>query len=174
MSLQDDTDFDNQDDDTEQQQPRMVQMSRKDIRALEKKANAAATAETRAQTAEAELSIFRAGFTDLNERQTKALLSSVGDDRSVESFKTAAADLWPDRYGTSNEDQEADAEAQQHQRLSSTLAGGQPGAGGKVTPTEAADAALSTATRIPSPEEQAAWVAAYAANGGATSHNSGR
>lgn len=112
-----------EEDQQEEDQPRMVQMSRRDIRALERKAKAAEQATAEANAALRELAFLKAGIPDTGPGR---LFSKAYDgELNAEAIRQAAIDFEIIREEASVPDDELAA----HTRMTATASGAAPSTG---------------------------------------------
>lgn len=92
-----------QDDDTGEQ---YVQLTRAQIRTMERDAKSARKSQQEADSLRRELALSRSGIGDLSERQQKALYASIDGDVTADSLREAATDLGFYKPAASTEDAE--------------------------------------------------------------------
>lgn len=114
-------------DDFDETEPEAEQPKRNFRRELEERATAA---EQKAAALERENAIFKAGISGLSERQMRSLTREIEGDPTPESVKAAAAELWPERFGTnaSKDDVPADERTQLDQVTAATTGAQSTGA----------------------------------------------
>jgi hypothetical protein len=110
-------------EDHEDEQPRMVQMERKHIRALERKANAADQARSEAQAALRELAFLKAGIPDTG--PGKLFSKAYDGELTAEAIRQAALD-----YEIIIEEASVpEDELATHTRMTNTASGASPSSG---------------------------------------------
>lgn len=137
----DENDTDDGNDDG--QQERYVQLTRQQIRALERDAKSARKAADEAAALRRELAFARAG-SDFTERQQKALLATIEGDLTPEAIREAAVEL--NFIAAPAVDKAAQAEAHELTRMA------QPAPGSADSPDEDPIARLHRAAEEGGPE----------------------
>jgi hypothetical protein len=123
-------------EDEPEDQPRMVQMARKDIRALERQAKAGDEARREAEAAKRELAFLKAGIPETG--PGKLFVKAYDGELSAEAIHEAAME-----YGIiAEEPSVSDDELAVHTRMTNTASGASPSTG-KVDITAELNAAKS-------------------------------
>lgn len=114
-----DYDLDN-DDAEDSDSERYVQLTRQQIRAMERDAKQARKAQEELAEARREIALTRAGLGDLSPAKQKALLANIDGDFTADAAKAAAVELG---FLQAEPDSAPDVERQQMEQMSQASAG---------------------------------------------------